>query len=323
MNAKHKILVAAGLLVVVVLVGVPGWLLYRGIARFSTADQDLGRSLDILRSLYARDPFPSRENILLERDNADLLNDWVTKLHATLREGQIRETPITPAKFSTTYTRLRNALKGEAAKRGIVIKDDTLGFERYALGKLPPPRTAPRLEQQVKIVTRLCLILMEARVKEISLVSREDVEDAAAPAGGGADEPPALFEKRHFTLAFKAKERAVLRTLNRLADDRMFVVVTRIALEKQGSGVRMPAREDERQEEKRTPRATGLERLRSMGMQPRGRPGAASPEGPEAPEEDGLPSKQERMVSGPDLEIPMDVTLDLDVYIFNERQQEA
>jgi len=319
MNSKHKILVAAGLLIVAVLVGVPGWLLYRGIARFSTADQDLERSLDMLRSLYAKDPFPSRENIVLVRDQAETLNDWVSKLHATMREGQIREEPITPAKFSTTYFRLRNGLKGEAAKRGIGIADDTFGFERYAEGQLPPPRMAPRLAQQVKIVTKLCLILMEARVKQITRITREELEDVAAPRRAAADREQPLFEKRHFTIGFKAKERAVLRALNRLAADRMVLVVTRIEFEKQGSDVRLPGRE-EREEKRPRRRATGLERLRRMGTTPGNE---SAPGTPETAEEDGSPSKQERMVSGPDLEIPMDMTLDLDVYIFNEQRQEA
>jgi hypothetical protein len=109
----------------------------------------------------------------------------------------------------------------------------------------------------------------------------------------------ALFAKYHFVVDFSAKEAVLWQVLNRLAASEMFIVVTGVWIEKNKDDVRpAPAR----------PEAEAPEAA------PAGR--TAPKAGDKAPE--AVTYRRERLVSGPQIEDPMSVRLELDVYKFAE-----
>lgn len=112
-------------------------------------------------------------------------------------------------------------------------------------------------------------------------------KDAVKTAGLiGKDD---LLAKLHFIFEFKAKESSVLNILDRLAAHKMFVVVSSLQFEKMGMDVKKHKKPIDRDREKLTEEARG-------------------------PEE--IPSRLERLLSGPALEKPMNVTIEMDVYRF-------
>jgi len=190
--------------------------------------------------------------------------------------------------------------------------------------------------EQLVIVNRLCLVLFEHRVKELSKVGRDEFETAgsAAPAapqpsessrrtsrrGGSSRRTPSsgsssssggsasvaragvigesdLFAKMHFSFEFRAKESALLGILNALATNPMFINVTSITLSKATPEL-VPVAAD-----------TGADDESKVGSRVDAAPkdkAEAAKLGPNYP------------VCGIRMEIPMEVRLELDVYKFRE-----
>jgi hypothetical protein len=297
MNRPHILAVVLGVVLLVAL-GVPAWLLYQGIARFAAAESELENSRRLLRAFYDRDPFPSRENIRVERANVAMLDRWSAALVERLRRGQIEEEAITPPAFMTRYDRLCNKLLAAAAQRGVVVGDHSFGFQSCKDGVVPKPDEVPRLSQQLEIVRHLATLLIDAKAKEIVSLGQL----GRAPAARG---DTALYDRLRFAMDFKAKEETVWTVLNRLAGEAPFIVVTQVQLTKQGADVRPPRTQEQPAEPDRP--TVGLGLLKRIDAQKER----------SAPERERPATLQERTVSGPTLEAPMLVELKLDVYVFH------
>ena len=320
MNLKKKILMVSGILVLVVVVGVPTMLLFNGISRFSTAGDDLAMSVKALRGFYEKNPFPSRDNIKLERKNVEALEQWFEQLLIALSQGQIDEVQSTPSRFMTQYSQLRNDLVKRAGSA--LPEDFVFALGHYSEGALPAPADVPRLTQQLLIIAEIAETLIASNVKLILSVEREEFESGTAksverqesgrrrpgerprpgPAPGGTPGPRGtpsasrdqrLFSKQHFSVEFKAKEAAVREVLNRLAAHEMFIVVTALEISKTAPDLKISGEPsgDEKADGTVAPVVTTDEE---------GRP---------------LP-RQQRLVSGPVLEMPLLVRVDFDVYTF-------
>ena len=325
---RKNILLLAGAGVALVLLAIATVLLVKGIRKFREAEADLSRAQVALDGYYAHDPFPSRENVGLERTNVDTLREWFGKIRDALREGQIEEVHKSPSTFMTLLSEKRNALVRRARAVWVALPENfAFGFDRYsAEGVLPAPGDVPRLTQQLMIVERLSEVLLEERVRGIEsierVVSEQGAEGAAmsgtpeAAAGRGRGRRPMrrptasqtkpatlatgevrtedLYASQHVVLAFTVNEASLIRVLNRLASDAMFVVVTRVQMKKERDDVVLPSLTVEN-----TPLADE----------------GASPAEGEATVKEALP-RRERVVSGPDREVPLNVRVELDVYRF-------
>ncbi len=337
MKTKKKVIVTVGAIVALILVGVPALLLFRGISQFSTAAADLEMSVNQLRSYYAKNPFPSRENIKLERENLKTMHGWFGQLVDVVTRGQVNRGESTPTRFSTQYNDVRNGLLSEAKKQGVTLsRDNALGFSRYAEGVLPAPVDVSRLAQQLTMTERLTTVLLEAKVKSVDTVGRQvfdSVSLAAMPSseGGGrsnrrssrrdasasragrpsggtrpaaqaAPSGPArdLYEVEPFSLEFRAKEAVALDVLNRLARHSLCVVVTGVQFSKQGQDLHMPETD-------------GSEDASTADLLPTAAEAAVADHKPA----DGELTREHRMVSGPDVDAAMAVKIDLEVYTFS------
>ena len=333
MNLKKKIVITAVVITLIVVVVVPGILLFNGISAFSVASQNLDLSVQELRSLHNKEPFPSRDNIKRERANVLATEQWFKELITALQEGQIEEESSTPTGFITHYGRVRNDLMKLARQRSrqMVGNEFSFGFKRYSDGSLPAPVDVARLLQQLRIIEQVSVVLIESGVKQIADIKRDvfessasvDTDETTAPgprasrrrpssrrapsrqpsrsaasraAGGASQQAGGLYRKHHLTVDIRASEMAVLEILNRLATHRMFVVVTGVSFAKTGPDLRMPESE-----------TTGTD----MDILSQDAPAKAAPL-----DDDDEQPRQKRKVSGSEFEIPMRVTIDLDVYTF-------
>jgi hypothetical protein len=309
---KKSIIFGSVAVVLAALFVVAAVLLFRGISRFSRTEAEVDTKKRQLRMFYEKEPFPSAENVDLERENVATAQKWFDRLINNLREKQIDpDETKSPSMFILTLQRKKEKLDGMFPK----TEELSFGFERYLAETMEPPLPAevPRLTQQLLIIEELAEVLNKAGVKKVTGIDRELFEGGgAAPSGGrptgrrrgrdsrdriknpGAGLIPegALYGKFHFTVEFEAKEDVLLEALNRLTNRDLFIVPTWVALEKQETDIRT---------------ADALENEKAgLG-------------GKEESKKDREPFRDERVVSGPALEEPLKIRLELDVYNFAER----
>ena len=205
-----------------------------------------------LQQLYRRDPFPSEVNVRKEAENLKDVVDCYNELNELLRVGQVNLQPMEAADFMQFLEKSLRKLRDRLQNARIKFPEKyAFGFDKYAGGQLPASRDIPRLVQQLKIIEALCDILREAGVVELTAIERDNFEQAArgadvssggrrgAPSAPGAPSPEAaglmpggdkLMSSQHVKISVKAREIAVVKMLNLLASQPMFMVVTQVEM---------------------------------------------------------------------------------------------
>lgn len=313
---KKKIILLAAAGVAVVLMLAAGFLLYRGVVKLNNVQTELSRADSELDRLYGRDPFPSEANVKIERASVDLLNTWKRKLTNELTKGQVvPDREKSPSAFISTLTEKVSKLTDQAKRLhpDTVADNFAFGFDRYftADGARPEPPHVPRLTQQLLIVEGLTKVLLEEKIDKIVAIKREEFE--ATDRRGGTDLSNVgvigetnLFAKLHFTFDVMSRETTLLDVMNRFAKHDQFVVITSVQMNKSAPDVKNRAMElsaslDEDEED-----------TMFAAITPKGGLGAAT----------NMMTRAERLVSGLDLEKPMSVSLDVDVYWFRAAEEE-
>lgn len=309
-----------------------GFVLYRGISRFGEAREALDAAEAKLEGFYQEAVFPSAANVRRENTNTVKLVSWFDELAAELCKGNVVSDERSPSTFKSVYLEKTLArLLQEAQAAGTELPENFgFGFGQYAgTPTLPSPEDVPRLMEQLVLVNRISRILFANRVKALGSVERAAVEatsslpttpsavapPAPVPAGPSskrkrpqaavAPPPPvskqpgmvpegALFGKYRFVIEFSAKESALIGVLNALAASPTFTVVKVVRLNK-GIPVLMPVTVDSA----------------AAGDVPI--PGFGEPSPTAAPV---LRIGPAYPVCGLEMEIPMQVRMELDVYKF-------
>jgi len=264
MVSRRRVLVTAGgVLGLLVLAGV-GAILVFGLSRDLRAKAQL-RERDLeLRALYAKDPFPSTNNLSGERKNLKDLEVELGRLLEAMSHGQVEPEEQSPERFISQFHETRRRLERLAAANGVTLtpKDDfAFGFDRHMAGNPPAHPDVRRLTQQLLIVEALCNELYAARITVLRGIGREEFEQSlnGDEAGGDAARPVARSARRRgaevatvmnvknpdaglipdkalygtwrFTMEFTAKEMALIDVLNRLARCDTFAAVTRVEVQ--------------------------------------------------------------------------------------------
>lgn len=143
-------------------------------------------------------------------------------------------------------------------------------------------------------------------------------KSSSKPSRGAAPAAP-LFESQGMTLEFTARQGALVSLLNRLsAMRRPFVVVTGMSIRKAGPDIRPPsvpsAADGEHAASHRTPRAPRTPRT-PRGSRAEHTERAPAPPPPPPPSAADMPPEL-RVMSGPDIDPPLSVRLELEIYNF-------
>lgn len=247
MQSRRKVLIISVAVALSLLFLGAVALVVRGFLQFSEVETSLQGSKESLESLYVRNPFPSSENLKLERENLQTIKQELMDLQSAMGAEQIEPAEQSPAKFITQFWETQKSL---LAKAGGVIKVDKnfdFGFGRHMKGDLPAQQDIKRLTQQLKIVEALCNVLYTCKISALGGIARQEFESGttaiATPkprVGNSADislknivDPLAgvipegkLYGRWHFALSFSGREAAVMNVLNNLANSSLFVVVT-------------------------------------------------------------------------------------------------
>lgn len=296
-NSLKTVVVTVGV-VLLILVAVAGFFLYRGVAHFARSEKDLAAARQELDRLYARDPFPSAANVARERENLETLNVAFTSFVDRLSQGQPDAQDRNPREFMDLFWKTQHALIADARRHQVTLPESFLfGFDAYGAGKPPESNNVLRLTQQLAVITNLCSDLFDAGVAQLDSVTRDpfdtaagaaiDPAVAAAAVSAGLFAPGSLHARMRFGLEFRATESSVIAALNRFANSALFVVVQELQMTADGPGVTLSGRAAE--------------------AAPRPKSGAAT--------EDAA-GKKDRIVSG--TERPMKVRMVVDVYRFRK-----
>ncbi len=305
MKKKKLLLVVAGV-VVAALVLLAAFLLFRGIAKLKSTQDHLERAELDLRRYYAKEPFPSTQNVERVKANVETLDAWQEKLMQKLGAGQVMpDTTRSPSAFISLLEQTRRELLelgGETVEETFAF-----GFERYfAEGSVRPvPPHVPRLTQQLLIISEVCKVLFDSDIVALTGIDREQFEGGTRVATDpdvGVLKEDALFAQLHFRFVFTAREAALLNVLNGLTRHTMFISISQMKIDRTEPDVVIPAEEEEEgfedEDEEVLPDEDEAEEAKPVVL-----------------------SLEERTVSGPRMQKPVTVTLELDVYRFLQAEQ--
>jgi hypothetical protein len=261
-----------------------------------------------LHNIYGRDPFPTAKNIESVRANTAIRQRDLNLLRQRMGHGQILASEsLDPLGWMALLRRLQGELREAARSAQITVPDRfAFGFGRYDEGR--PPKAADdvrRLTLQLRSVDALTRLLFACGIRELAAVSREEFEEASmirlrtSTSPAPSEQGDRLFNKEHVVLGFHAKETSLVEVLNRLVASGMFIVVTGVRIEGK-SGLVLGA-------EGKSGETPGLRHPAEAA--------AAAGGHPPTPAFDGRP-RDERVVSGRSVESPALVTLDIDIYTF-------
>lgn len=255
------------------------------------------------------DPYPSEDNITGVRENVDRLEEWCLELSDILRTGQPELRDLTAAAFIESLNAQVNALRRASPRIAgslVVGEDFNFGFDRY-LGsdaELPQEEEVRRLNYQFQIVRQLVELAYEVGVMRVLTVAREP-DGGRRPYSLTAGPPDApedeLYAREPIRLSLRLRQDKLVQLLNRLTTQTPVTVVHELKISKSADDLR-PVR---------LPAERGRPAESPAVLSP-----FASPEpGREAPAPKTLP-REARLVSGPEVDPPLNLDLLLHVYHF-------
>lgn len=328
MKSDKLVLWIALLVGVLMLLGSGAYLIY-SYTSYTGVLEEMNTSKDSIQRIYRdSDPFPTKANIESYENNDLLLRKWFVTILNNLATQQVEIATKSPSSFVSSLSEKKIQLHKLIQDNNIKMPENfDLGFKKYFEpgAPLPAPEDVNRLGQQLYLVERLMKIFCEAKPAEIVSIKREIFEGATKviepeekPSARSrrsrrrntSDDTPKvntdvkgmvnphtgiikkgeLFGKMYFEFIIKAKMMTALDILNKIAAESMFMRVSFVKFSKPDNGV-LPVSVIEAQGA-----ADGIE-LADM-------------------------SRPERLVSGLDLEKPMNVTIGIEVYRFKKDESQ-
>ena len=348
---RSKIILIAVSAVFAILVVAAGVLAYNQHTAAVKARKGRDREFKDLEDVFRDDIFPSETNVTVLRDNVQRLVETRENLEKSLSAMNVpAPTNVTASVFMQTLQdlviRKVKAAPVVEGKRS-VSPDFAFGFERYVgpASRMPRDKEVPRLVQQLRVIVLLTDEMYAANVLHIRSIGREIFEEGSGEvtpedeeSGGrgrgrgrgrrgarGADEGESpsggdktallapistdLYEGQHYVLRFTARQDAVIDLLNRIARLRYFAVVTDVRMKKLGPDVRQPITPNEKEGEGRSSRRGAKAENPDVVQDAEAMPVLSD-----------LPPAQ-RLMSGPDVDPPLDVTVELDVLNFSREEK--
>ncbi|MDD4101773.1 MAG: Amuc_1100 family pilus-like protein [Kiritimatiellae bacterium] len=298
-----------------------GWLLLRAVSVKNDAAEERNMNYEDLQHIYRAKVFPSDANINRVREDQKVLEGWLVTASNLLHKGDLVIDKKTPAGFKQV---LQESVRDLSAHPGavngrIVGPNSYFGFDRY-LGQsdsLPEQEHVDRLTLQLAVIEKICTELYAANIMELRTVTREmfDGGDTAQAMDTGSttrrrrrrdDEgsdrqqaPSAAlanageyFSKQRFSFEFVTRPSAFIEVLNRLSALDLFVVVAEVELRKTSDT--LTARQTAGGKDARSGRTDAD----AVAVDP------------------ASLTHIQRIVTDPELEPPVNVKLEIDVYSF-------
>ncbi len=333
LQQKNIIFIAGGSIAALLLL-LSTVLLFTGVSKLSDTKKKLGQAEKKLEGFYKRDPFPSKENVEREKENVEVFDEWFSRLLVVLTEHDLGEVMQSPSLLMRLLGDKKNELLNEARQSGTVLPDDfAFGFSRYfgTDAPLPAPGDVAKLNHQLIIAESVCKLFYKEGVTAIHKIERQEFEvkqvDTKTPVRRWSTTTSAkpektveknvktqekkkpefdissVYTKLPFSFEIEVKEKVLRSILNELARDDLFIVVTKMSLTAKGKSLVV---------------AQPREVIRGgAGGDDSDVAGEEVSDGEKASSNENLvPPRNLRLVSGGNLERPLLVTMEMDVYTF-------
>jgi len=346
MKKQQVTLIVLGSIFLVLTAGV-GWFLWQAIDERTGKEEDLARKTAELDRIYNRPVFPNATNIAVVKQNEVIVSNWMRRAAARLQQGAIRVDLQTPSGFKQ---KLQDTVRELSSQPGSVAgkicgPNFFFGFDRY-LGEsssLPADtNVATRLAYQLAVIDKICKELYADGILEIRSVTRELFDDAeakqreleaqqqeeesrnrrrrnrrnkkqaqenAAQQGDGT----ANFQiaKQSFSFEFVARPDAFTKVLNSLAAMEPFTAITKVEYRATADSLGPY-----------TQRLKSSDDALKLQQQQEEDSGDALAEAAEK-KKAAAPAQPKRIiVTSPDLEPPLLVKIEADVYSFDYKETE-
>ena len=257
---KHKGLIIS-LVVIALLLAAALFSFFSYSTKYKASKAEMHSLLKKLTTLQTRRPYPSAENVELEKENLKKVAVTIAELNVELMKGQVNPKKMEAAEFMPLLERSLTELTDRFKQAEINIPPKFLfSFDRYASkGTLPKDSDMPQLVQQLGIMEQLCGILIESKISRLEELTRFEFEtkDASASeqpltgrqalrSGAAVAQAPdpsqssdsELYNRpQHFSFSFRARESSVFEVINRFATFPMFCVITYIQFENEKQSV--------------------------------------------------------------------------------------
>ena len=322
MKRHQIILIAFGILMTAASLGA-GWFFFTSLSAKRAAANGRNEAYAELQRIYRSKVFPSDENVARVKEDQKALETWLATASNLVHKGDLLIEPKSPTGFKQV---LQSTVRELSAHPGfnqgkVVAAGFNFGFDKY-LGQsdsLPTPEHVDRLMRQLVIIERICKALYEANIMELKAVTREAFDEAGddpareetpstsrkrrrrdeAPAAAAQAAPvietSGYFSKQRFSFEFQARPAAFIEALNRLAALDLFVVVAETEFSKT---------------------ADPLAAHRAALLENAGKAGAGKLDDAKVKVDPATLTHVQRIVTDPELEPPVNVKLDVDVYSF-------
>ncbi len=168
------------ILIVVIGVGVLGYLVFGAKGRYDAAVEDYQRKMGELNGLQKLPTYPNQKNLDKLAEQKAQVNSEVSALAATLAAQQIPMEDLSPEAFQDRLKAVATAIRTKASGGNPLTKLPSdkffLGFERYETA--PPAReAAAALGRELKAIDWVVNKLLDNRVAEIRSLTRDELPE--------------------------------------------------------------------------------------------------------------------------------------------------
>lgn len=336
---KPQLILVAGSAVSAILVILAACYTVAGLNKAGADKKKVNREFSSLENLYrTADPFPTRDNIEIARKNQEETLARVESLKGLLAQGVSDENEkLTPGQFSQLREEtIRALVKDAPAGEGglpVVDPENVFGFDRYNEGQPASKAQVPRLVRQLRLTDMLVRKFYAAGILHLDAVGREVFEEAEAETAASAESSDSSFGRRphrnkgqaanankkvtsikvplapfgsehgldidrqRFGFVFSTREAGLRNVLDTLDGMWPYVMVSGLSFQKTLPDVVFPDDENS-SKAKASDKKAGSPASTTPGIKEKPAPRTA------------------RLVSGPQFEAPVTVTMFVDVYRF-------
>lgn len=308
--------------VFVVCAGALGWFLYDAATQRAEAEEQLVNERDAFTRFNESAVFPSKKSIADVKSNETSYAEWhAAALALAARGDRPAATPEEPSVFKQRLqaevrrlSELPGSVEGKICANGFFF-----GFEQYLgeSGVLPQTADVPRLAVQLDTISRVVDMFAAAGVCEVKSVQRIEAkadEDEEAPRAKKKGAKKVVAEDGdspkttclEYALEFTVRPSAFVKVFNGLTADTRFCVVRNVSFKQSSDTIldRLAAVEAAAAQAASASQAGARRRRRGASAQ--------QDDAQKKPEE----KKVDRLVSDPETDAPVLVSLTLAVYDF-------
>ncbi len=315
MQKQQMVLIGAGAVVAAGIVGV-SVVLFQSLSGSSKAREELNNTSTALQAMYKAKIFPSDENKAVIEGDSTRVVEWLGTVSNKLHAGDIAvNNNLSPS----VLKQMMSVMALEIAKPPQVPENFAFGFEQYigANSRMPDAEHVAKLAWQLEVVRIITTNVLSDSSTRIQKIARPVVEGGGTQQqedssrrggsrgrGGRGDVVEqkqdsgvetlggGIATRQRFTVEFTGKVPAVMDVLNRFTAMPQFIVISNLSVKRT------------------TPVRRTFEAATGAGA-----PADAVKIGSEVVDFKTL-SHDDRLMSDPALDEPLQVKLDLDVFVF-------